>query len=151
MFVTEGIQICPYIHMQSRAWDDIKQLLLPVPSQVDRKFHHSTWFQAEAEIANGFICKTCSVRAYVCWMYSVEWRKRWLLHAHILIWLYYKFTPNEIDNVISGAEIPYLDFDKLEVVRKNIIKSKTLSIITISRQNALFPRSQPQRWPAFLI
>ena len=40
-----------------------------------------------------------------CWMYSVEWQKRGLPHAHILIWLHDKITSNEIDDVIS-AEIP---------------------------------------------
>ena len=55
-------------------------------------------------------------------MYSVEWQKRGLPHAHILIWLYYKITSNEIDDVIS-AEIPDENVDKglYDIVVKNMI------------------------------
>ncbi|GBP47864.1 hypothetical protein EVAR_43556_1 [Eumeta japonica] len=38
-------------------------------------------------------------------MYSVEWQKRGLPHAHILLWLVDKIRPDEIDSIIS-AEIP---------------------------------------------
>lgn len=57
-----------------------------------------------------------------CWMYSVEWQKRGLPHAHILIWLVEKIRPNEVDAVIS-AEIPYVQVDPglHEVVIKNMI------------------------------
>lgn len=40
-----------------------------------------------------------------CYMYSVEWRKLGLPHAHILIWLLNKLHSNEVDDIIS-AEIP---------------------------------------------
>ncbi|GBP44697.1 hypothetical protein EVAR_44225_1 [Eumeta japonica] len=40
-----------------------------------------------------------------CYMYSVEWQKRGLPHAHILIWLLNKLHSNEVDDIIS-AEIP---------------------------------------------
>lgn len=40
-----------------------------------------------------------------CPMYSIEWQKRGLPHAHILIWLLNKIRPAEIDQIIS-AEIP---------------------------------------------
>lgn len=57
-----------------------------------------------------------------CWMYSVEWQKRGLPHAHILIWLVERIRPNEIDHVIS-AEIPDYNEDPLlhEVIAKNMI------------------------------
>jgi len=35
-------------------------------------------------------------------MYPVEWQKRRLPHAHILIWLVEKISPNEVDEVISN-------------------------------------------------
>ncbi|VDO41518.1 unnamed protein product [Onchocerca flexuosa] len=55
-------------------------------------------------------------------MHSVEWQKRGLPHAHILIWLYHKITSNEIDDVIC-AETPdaAVDKDLYEVVTKNMI------------------------------
>ncbi|GFY66117.1 helitron_like_N domain-containing protein [Trichonephila inaurata madagascariensis] len=84
------------------AWDEIKQLLLPGQSQVDR--HDITALM-------DFIVKY-EVFGYVrCWMYSVEWQKRVLPHTHILIWLYNKITSDEIDDVIF-AEIPRADVDK---------------------------------------
>lgn len=45
-----------------------------------------------------------------CWLYSIEWQKRGLPHAHILCWLKteYKIRPNDIDCVIS-AELPNPD------------------------------------------
>jgi hypothetical protein len=57
-----------------------------------------------------------------CWMYSVEWQKRGLPHAHILIWLIEKVTPDQIDAVIS-AEIPDVDIDPdlFAVVIKHMI------------------------------
>lgn len=57
-----------------------------------------------------------------CWMYSVEWQKRGLPHAHILVWLMDKITPDQIDQVIS-AEIPdrELDPDLFDVVINNMV------------------------------
>ncbi|KIH61446.1 hypothetical protein ANCDUO_08282 [Ancylostoma duodenale] len=57
-----------------------------------------------------------------CWIYSVEWQKRGLPHAHILIWLKDKIHPTEIDSVIS-AEIPNPDQDPglFEIITKNMI------------------------------
>jgi len=45
-----------------------------------------------------------------CWMYSIEWQKRGLPHAHILIWLVERIQPNQIDDIIC-AEIPDLETD----------------------------------------
>ena len=55
-------------------------------------------------------------------MYSVEWQKPGLPHAHILIWLHDKITSNEIDDVIS-AEVPDENVDKglYDIVVKNMI------------------------------
>lgn len=38
-------------------------------------------------------------------MYSVEWQKRGLPHAHILIWFEDYLSTDQLDNIIS-AEIP---------------------------------------------
>ncbi|KAL7295112.1 hypothetical protein TKK_0011579 [Trichogramma kaykai] len=57
-----------------------------------------------------------------CWMYSIEWQKRGLPHAHILIWFMEKITPDTIDEIIS-TEIPdsNIDLELFEIVRKNMI------------------------------
>ena len=39
------------------------------------------------------------------WVYFVEWQKRGLSHAHILVWFADKIRLDEIDSIIS-AEIP---------------------------------------------
>lgn len=55
-------------------------------------------------------------------MYSIEWQKRGLPHAHILIWLVREITPDRTDDIIS-AEIPdqAVDPDLFEIVKKNMI------------------------------
>ncbi|GFV61162.1 ATP-dependent DNA helicase [Trichonephila clavipes] len=57
-----------------------------------------------------------------CWMYSIEWQKRGFPHAHILVWLINKITPDQIDQIIS-AEIPdkHIDPNVFDVFTKNII------------------------------
>jgi len=55
-------------------------------------------------------------------MYSVEWQKRGLSHAHILIWLEVKIRPEEIDQLIS-AEIPdpLIDRELFDIVTSHMI------------------------------
>ncbi|GBP18639.1 hypothetical protein EVAR_14409_1 [Eumeta japonica] len=55
-------------------------------------------------------------------MYSVEWQKRGLPHAHILVWFIDKIRPEEIDSIIS-AEIPDPSTDQLlfDIVTTNMI------------------------------
>ncbi|CAF4851971.1 unnamed protein product [Pieris macdunnoughi] len=57
-----------------------------------------------------------------CWLYSVEWQKRGLPHAHILVWLIDKIRPEEIDSIIS-AELPDPSTDQLlfDIVTANMI------------------------------
>jgi hypothetical protein len=79
-------------------------------------------FRQKLKSLMDFMVKHDVVGSVRCWMYSVEWQKRGLPHAHILIRLYNKITSNEIDDVIC-AEIPDADVDKNlhEVVTKNMI------------------------------
>ncbi|CAE1245189.1 unnamed protein product [Acanthosepion pharaonis] len=55
-------------------------------------------------------------------MYTVEWQKRGLPHAHILLWLNDKVDANKIDDFIS-AEIPDPVLDPLlhEIIKNNMI------------------------------
>ncbi|XP_055924554.1 uncharacterized protein LOC129956648 [Argiope bruennichi] len=54
--------------------------------------------------------------------YSIEWQKRGLPHAHILIWLQDKIRSEEIDQIIS-AEIPdpSIDQELFDIVTKHMI------------------------------
>jgi len=58
------------------------------------------------------------------WLYSIEWPKRGLPHAHILMWLIpeHKITPDKIDD-IACAEIPdpALDPELHQVVMSNMV------------------------------
>lgn len=73
-----------------------------------------------------------------CWMYSVEWQKYVLPHAHILIWLVERIRPNEIDDVIS-AVIPdnYEDLFLYEVITKNMMHGHCGILNYISPDNPL--------------
>ena len=55
-------------------------------------------------------------------MYSIEWQKRSLPHAHILLWLKEKIQPNQIDDIIS-AELPdpREDPELFEVVKTQMV------------------------------
>ncbi|CAG9836262.1 unnamed protein product [Diabrotica balteata] len=57
-----------------------------------------------------------------CWLYSVEWQKRGLPHAHILVWLIDKIHPEEINSIIC-AEIPDPSTDQVlfDIVTANMI------------------------------
>uniref|UniRef100_W5LVL5 ATP-dependent DNA helicase n=1 Tax=Lepisosteus oculatus TaxID=7918 RepID=W5LVL5_LEPOC len=57
-----------------------------------------------------------------CHMYTIEWQKKGLPHAHILLWLVNKIHPKDVDRIIS-AEIPDPHDDKVlfDVVVKNMI------------------------------
>ncbi|VDM94650.1 unnamed protein product, partial [Onchocerca ochengi] len=104
------------------AWDDIQNLLLPGQSPVDKHDITLRVFRQKLKSLMDFMIKHEVFGSVRCWMYSVEWQKRGLPHAHILIWLYDKITSNEIDDVIC-AEIPDPDVGKdlYEIVTKNMI------------------------------
>jgi len=56
-------------------------------------------------------------------MYFVEWQKRELLLAHILLWMVEKRKPDEFDAIIC-AEVPdpKTDSELYEVVTTNMIR-----------------------------
>ena len=76
------------------AWDDIQQLLFPGQSPVDRHDITARVFRQKLKSLMDFMVKHEVFGSVRCWMYSVEWQKRGLPHAHILIWLYNKITSN---------------------------------------------------------
>jgi len=57
-----------------------------------------------------------------CYMYSIEWQKRGLPHAHILLWLREKIPPSNIDSYIC-AEIPdpHQDPQLYEIVTSHMV------------------------------
>ncbi|XP_067643261.1 uncharacterized protein [Eurosta solidaginis] len=106
----------------NRKWPDITNLLLPGQSPSGRHDVTARVFKQKLRCLMDFITKQ---RVYVtvrCWMYSVEWQKRGLPHAHILLWTVEKITPDQIDDIIS-PEIPDVDIDPElhEVVMSNMV------------------------------
>lgn len=103
-------------------WLEIKQELFPGQSHIDRHDIIARVFRQKLKSLMDLLVKHYVFGETRCWMYSVEWQKRGLPHAHILIWLKEKIRPNEVDEIIS-AEIPnvQVDPDLHEVVIKNMI------------------------------
>ncbi|RVE41066.1 hypothetical protein evm_014285 [Chilo suppressalis] len=103
-------------------WTEIQQELFTRQSPIDRHDITARVFKMKLKSLMDFIVKHRVFGETRCWMYSVEWQKRGLPHAHILIWLVERIRPNEIDNVIS-AEIPDNNEDPLlhKVITKNMI------------------------------
>ena len=106
----------------NQSWDKIQQLLLQGQSAVHRHDITARVFRQKLKSLINYIEKLELFGSVRCWMYSVEWQKRGWPNAQILIWLHYKITSNEIDDVISAA-IPDENVDKglYDIVVKNMI------------------------------
>lgn len=104
------------------AWDEIKELLLPGQAPSDRHDLTARVFKQKLTKLMDLIVKHEIYGETRCWMYSIEWQKRGLPHAHILIWLKTKIQPDQIDDVIC-AEIPNPEQDPLlfDIVTKNMV------------------------------
>lgn len=103
-------------------WSEIRENLFDGQSPTDRHDLTARVFKQKLKALMDFIVKIQVFGEVRCWMYSVEWQKRGLPHAHIFIWLVNKISPDEIDNVIS-AEIPdeTTDPELFEIVTTNMI------------------------------
>ena len=87
-------------------WQEIQNNLLPGQKPKDRPDLVAQVFHLKLKmiemIKSGMIFGKQPAR-----LYSIEWQKRGLPHAHILVWLIpeHKITPDRIDEVVC-AEIP---------------------------------------------
>ncbi|XP_044316600.1 uncharacterized protein LOC123037888 [Drosophila rhopaloa] len=86
-------------------WPEITNLLLPGQTSSDRPDITARVFKQKITVLMNYIVKQKVFGAVSGWMYSVEWQKRGLPHAHILLWMFDKIRPDQIDSIIS-AEIP---------------------------------------------
>ncbi|XP_055845040.1 uncharacterized protein LOC129911312 [Episyrphus balteatus] len=103
-------------------WKEIRDHLLLGQRPIDRHDITARVFRQKLRSLMDFIVKHKVFGGVRCWMYSIEWQKRGLPHAHILIWFVTKITTDQIDIVVS-AEIPdkTLDPELFEIVTKNMI------------------------------
>lgn len=120
------------------AWEEIAGLLFPgqpedqlrpgqespIPGQQPRHRHDlvARVFRQKLQKMMALITKHSIFGPTLCHMYTIEWQKRGLPHAHILIWLKDKIRPNQIDSVIS-AELPNPEEDPelFEVIKKQMV------------------------------
>ncbi|XP_073505192.1 uncharacterized protein [Phyllobates terribilis] len=104
------------------AWEEIGGHLLPGQKTVNRHDLIAWVFKQKLSKMTNLITKSHIYGETQCWMYSVEWQKRGLPHAHILIWLKQKIQLIEIDNIIS-AELPgpYINPLLFDTITKNMI------------------------------
>lgn len=86
-------------------WMEIERELEPGQKPQDRHDIIARVFQQKLKVMMDVLTKYRVFGDTRCYMYSVEWQKRGLPHAHILIWLLNKLHSNEVDDIIS-AEIP---------------------------------------------
>ncbi|XP_050321330.1 uncharacterized protein LOC126753698 [Bactrocera neohumeralis] len=103
-------------------WIEIVQLLLPGQQSSDRHDITARVFRQKIRSLMHYIVRHRVFGDTRCWMYSIEWQKRGLPHAHILIWLVERIQPDQIDDIIF-AEIPdpETDPDLHDVVITNMI------------------------------
>ncbi|RCN48933.1 hypothetical protein ANCCAN_05042 [Ancylostoma caninum] len=103
-------------------WTEIKDELFPGQVPSDRHDLIARVFKQKLSKFMDVITKSHIFGETRCWLYSVEWQKRGLPHAHVLIWLKDKIHPTQIDAIIS-AEIPNPEQDPglFEIVTKSMI------------------------------
>ncbi|CAK1599932.1 unnamed protein product [Parnassius mnemosyne] len=86
-------------------WDEITRELIEGQAPHDRHDIIARVFHLKLKSMIDLLIKDNIFGDVLCYMYSVEWQKRGLPHAHILLWLKDKARPNDVDSLIS-AEIP---------------------------------------------
>ena len=86
-------------------WPEIKDNLFPGQSATSRHDLTARVFEQKLSKLMEAIKKFHIFGEARCFLYSVEWQKRGLPHAHLLLWLREKIRPDEVDSVIC-AELP---------------------------------------------
>ncbi|XP_035206072.1 uncharacterized protein LOC118181100 [Stegodyphus dumicola] len=122
-FMSEYGQPCLFITFTcNQKWQEITSLLLPGQNAIHRHDIAAHVFRQKLKSLISFIARLHVFGPTRCWMYSVEWQKRGLPHAHILVRLIDKILPEEFDSIIC-AEIPDPSTDHLlfDIVTANMI------------------------------
>ena len=86
-------------------WEEIVRELLPGQDPVDRPDLVDRVFKLKLNQLVQLLTKGELFGPHEAFMYSVEFQKRGLPHAHLLLWLKNKLRPSDIDKIIR-AEIP---------------------------------------------
>ena len=112
-------------------WPEIKNSLLPGQEPKDRPDLVARVFRLKIKKMLEMLKTDMIFGKPRAWLYSVEWQKRGLPHAHFLVWLIpeHKITPDKIDDIVC-AEIPDLaiDPDLHQIVMSNMVHGPCGSI-----------------------
>lgn len=103
-------------------WPEICQLFMPNQSSPDRHDLVARVFRQKLTKLMDLIVKHDIFGPTRCFMYTIEWQKRGLPHAHILIWLRNRIRPDQLDDIIS-AELPDPEEDPIlfNIVSKHMV------------------------------
>ncbi len=103
-------------------WIEIQQELLPSQKPEDRPDIVARVFKGKLEFFKNEVIKQGVFGRVYCWLYTVEWQKRGLPHAHCLLWTDPPIQPDIIDAVVQ-AEIPDQNIDPglFQIVKAHMI------------------------------
>ena len=103
-------------------WKEIQDEFLPGQKTVNRHDLTARVFHLKLIKLMNLISKSEIFGPVRCHLYTIEWQKRGLPHAHILVWLITKLNSNQIDSVIS-AELPdpRVDRSLFEIVKAHMV------------------------------
>ena len=97
-------------------WSEIAEELFPGEAPSDRHDITARVFKQKLTKLIDVLTKSHVYGDTRCWMYTVEWQKRGLPHAHILVWLKEKLRPDQIS--IISAELSSREEDPLKAVAR---------------------------------
>ncbi|XP_017465379.1 PREDICTED: uncharacterized protein LOC108358510 [Rhagoletis zephyria] len=103
-------------------WKEMKEELFHGQSAKDRRDLVARVFRQKIIKMMNLIKKCIIFGSIRCDMYTIEWQKRGLPHAHILLWLNNKIHSNQIDLIIS-AELPDPNTDPVlfHIIKKTMV------------------------------
>lgn len=106
------------------SWPEINQLLMHGQRSSDRHDVVVRVFNQKLHKFMDTIVKHGLFGPTRCHMYTIEFQKRGLPHAHVLIWLMYRLRADQIDQCIS-AELPDQQADPIlfDIVLSNLVHS----------------------------
>lgn len=103
-------------------WNETKIVFLPGQTAIDQHDITARVFRQKLKSLMSLILHFSLFGKTRCWLYSVEWQKRGLPHAFILIWLIDKIQSEETDKMILAEFLDRnIDQELYKIVTANMI------------------------------